>query len=174
MSIIEKLVQDPFTDHVEPAIKADANEFEKVVRSRRSVRIYQDQAIPEDVMRRCLDLALLAPNSSNLQPWEFYWVRDPEKKKELSRLCLNQPAATTAAELIVCVARLDTWKRNRQLLLDKFEASEEELPEAMDIYYRKIIPIAYGQGPFYLFGPIKNIIGSIIALTRPIPRATAR
>ena len=61
----------------------NVNEFKKVVESRRSVRIYTEDSIPEDVMRQCLDLALLAPSSFNLQPWEFYWVRSPDKKKKL-------------------------------------------------------------------------------------------
>jgi nitroreductase len=52
-------------------------------------------------------LALLAPNSSNLQPWTFYVVQNPTKKKQLVKACLNQLAAKTASELIVCVARTD-------------------------------------------------------------------
>ncbi|MDA7980398.1 MAG: nitroreductase family protein [Pirellulales bacterium] len=60
------------TQHVEPALATNAEEFEKVVRSRRSTRAYRDDPIPEEVMRHCLNLTLIAPNSSNLQPWEFY------------------------------------------------------------------------------------------------------
>ena len=45
----------------------DRREFIKVVESRRSVRVYNDEKIPEEDIQKCLDLALLAPNSSNLQ-----------------------------------------------------------------------------------------------------------
>jgi len=114
-SVFEKI---PDVKHVEPAIETDSTEFEKVVRSRRSTRVYSDDPIPETVVRKCLELATLAPNSSNLQCWEFYWVRDSTKKQELVKLCLGQPAAATAQELIVCVARLDTWKRNSKLMLE--------------------------------------------------------
>ena len=65
-------------------------------------------------MKACLELALLAPNSSNLQPWEFYWVRSPEKKQNLVSYCLGQPAAATAQELVVAVARPDYWKINQE------------------------------------------------------------
>ena len=123
--IFEKV---PDIAHNEPAVDLDAEEFEKVVRSRRSVRVFTEEQIPEEVMRKCLDLALLAPNSSNLQPWEFYWVRDKKKKTELARLCLGQPAATTAQELVVCVARLDTWKRNYKLMIKLLESSDIPLP----------------------------------------------
>ena len=173
MSTIEIFKQIPDIKHDEPAVGVNADEFEKVVRSRRSVRVFTDEKIPEEVMRHCLDLALLAPNSSNLQPWEFYWVRDEKKKAELARLCLSQPAATTAQELVVCVARLDTWKRNRKLMIEKLEASEDALPESVLTYYKKVIPLAYGQGPFYLLGPIKKLIGSLVAFTRPLPRGPA-
>jgi nitroreductase len=78
-----------------------------VIESRRSVRKFTDKAIPTEVLDACLDLALLAPNSSNLQPWTFYVVQNPAKKKQLVKACLGQLAAKTASELIVCVARTD-------------------------------------------------------------------
>ncbi len=174
MAIKAEIFQEiPDIGHVEAAAETNSDEFEKVVRSRRSTRVFTDEKIPEDVMRRCLDLALLAPNSSNLQPWEFYWVRDPQKKAELARLCLAQPAATTAQELVVCVARLDTWSRNCKLVIEMMEAADTPLPDSVLTYYKKVVPLAYGQGPFYLLGPIKKLIGSLVAFTRPLPRGPA-
>jgi nitroreductase len=163
----------PDFHYVEPTDVMNEGEFEKVIRSRRSVRVYTDEPIPEHVMRRCLELAVLAPNSSNLQPWEFYWVRDPIKKQQLVKYCLNQPAAVTAKELIVCVARLDTWWRNRNLMLQTLAESGEKAPEAMLTYYRKIVPLAYGHGPFYLLAPLKKLCMNLFALARPSPRSPA-
>lgn len=168
--IFEKV---PRFTHIEEAIETDPDEFEKVVRSRRSTRVYTEEKVPEDVMRRCLELGLLAPNSSNLQPCEFYWVRDESKKKELARLCLGQPAATTAQELVVCVARLDTWKRNRKLMLDMMGKSERHVPESALMYYRRLVPLAYNQGPLNVFGPIKKVIFTLLALRKPMPRGPA-
>lgn len=163
----------PEIKHPEPAIATNSDEFEKVVRSRRSTRSFTDEPIPEEIMQRCLDLALLAPNSSNLQPWEFYWIRNPAKKTEVARLCLGQPAATTAQELVVCVARMDTWERNRQLMLQTLEGSESEVPESALQYYRKLVPLAYNQGPLNLFGPIKRLLLNLVALRKPMPRGPA-
>jgi nitroreductase len=174
MAINTKLFEGvPQIDYHEEAVETNSEEFEKVVRSRRSARAYTDEPVPEFVMRRCLELALLAPNSSNLQTWEFYWVRDLQKKKELSRLCMNQPTATTAAELIVCVARLDTWRAHAKLMLDEFEVATPRPPERVLEYYKKLVPLAYGQGPFYLFGPFKKLLISLLALRRPMPRGPA-
>lgn len=169
-SIFEKI---PKTKHVEPAIETDSAEFEKVVRSRRSTRVYSDEQVPESIVRKCLELATLAPNSSNLQCWEFYWVRDAAKKKELVKLCLGQPAAATAQELIVCVARLDTWKRNSKMMLEHLTANESDVPEAKLHYHRKIVPLAYGHGPFYVLGPLKKLAIAVMGWMRIVPRGPA-
>ena len=71
-------------EYQEPAAETDFEAFAAVVESRRSVRRFHDEAIPDAVVERCLELALLAPTSSNLQSWEFYRVVDPEKKKALA------------------------------------------------------------------------------------------
>jgi len=165
--------QVPEFKNGEAAIETNSAEFEKVVRSRRSTRVFTGEKIPEAIMRQCLELTLLAPNSSNLQPWEFYWVRNEQKKKELTRLCLGQPAAVTAQELVVCVARLDTWNRNRRLMLETFAESETPPPKAAWQYYQKLVPLAYGQGPFYLLGPIKKLLLSLLAIKKTMPRGPA-
>lgn len=53
--------------YFEPAPQdIDVENFKKVIQSRRSVRKFTDKAIPAEVLDDCLDMALLAPNSSNL------------------------------------------------------------------------------------------------------------
>ena len=144
-------------------------EFIKVVKGRRSVRVFNDENIPENVIRSCLDLALLAPNSSNLQAWEFYWVRNPFKKEKLVEACLSQPAAKTAKELIVAVARTNTWKERSKEMLTLLK-KEPNVPRAVLNYYEKIVPLAYNQGPLGIFGLIKRILVFFIGLFKPTPR----
>ena len=165
--ILNKLFKDSNT-YVEEAIELNREEFIKVVKSRRSVRIYNESKVKEEDMLECLELSLLSANSSNLQPWEFYWVRDLEKKNKLIDYCLGQPAAKTAQELVVCVARPDTWKKNTQTMLDMFQG--KELPKAVESYYTKIVPLAYNQGFLGLFGLIKKISTFLIGLKKSIPR----
>ena len=115
--------------------------FKKPLNARRSIRVYDGKPIPQDIMRDCLKDATLAPSSSNLQPYELYWVKDKEKKKELANACLAQPAATTAGELVVVVARQDLWKTNLSKLLKKLtDEGRKELPAPVNAYYNKIIP----------------------------------
>ena len=59
-------------------------DFFDLVNKRRSVRKFSNEKVPKEVILKSLKAALLAANSSNLQPWEFYWVRDNNKKKTIS------------------------------------------------------------------------------------------
>lgn len=144
------------------------DEFRKVVRSRRSVRRFTDEAVPDHVLDDCLELAMLAPNSSNLQPWEFFVVRTPDLKNRLAAACLGQNAAKTAPVLIVVVARTDTWRQHSRMALEQWP--EEKLPGIVQKYYSKFAPLHYNQGPFGLFGVAKKAAGLFVGLTRPVPR----
>lgn len=153
-----------------PPPEVSWEEFAKVIESRRSVRVYDGTLIPETVMRECLRMAMLAPSSSNLQPWEFYWVRSPEKRARLVEACLSQPAAKTAAELVVCVARRGTWRKMRGLMLESFAQADFSVPAAARQYYEKIVPFAYTQGPLGLIGLVKRVVLNVLGIFRPTPR----
>ncbi|MGM0767288.1 MAG: nitroreductase family protein [Pseudomonadota bacterium] len=151
---------------VSPEINVE--EFRKVVRSRRSIRRFTDEAIPGAVLDDCLELATLAPNSSNLQPWEFFVVQSPELRGKLAKACLNQNAARTAPVLIGIVARTDTWRAHARQALKEWP--EDKLPGIVEKYYTRIAPIHYNQGPFGLLGLAKKTAGLFVGLSRPVPR----
>lgn len=116
--------------------------FKQALKARRAVREYDGKPIPEDVMRDCLCDAILAPSSSNLQTYELYWIRNPEKKSAVAEACLGQLAATTAGELVVVVARGDLWKSNLAKLMDIMtHAGKKPLPEPLENYYNRIVPL---------------------------------
>lgn len=46
------------------------------IRTRRSIRKYEDKAIPEEMVREMLDAAMMAPSAGNAQPWQFVVVND--------------------------------------------------------------------------------------------------
>lgn len=152
----------------EPALHCSWDEFNKVISSRRSIRIYDETPVPEDVIRKAIDAGLIAPTSSNLQQTEFYWVRSSDKKKKLVEACLSQPAARTAQELVVVIARTDTWRRNCADVLNQLRAAGA--PKSSLAYYEKIVPLAYNNGPLGLFGLAKRILFEIKGLSAPSPR----
>ena len=151
----------------------NSEEFCKVIETRRSVRVYTDEKIPEEIMRKCLHLALLAPNSSNLQPWQFYWIRNIKKKAQLVEYTLNQPSARTASELIVAVARPDFWKPVRKQMLEVISKKDPTKVKAVKQYYKTIVPLAYDQGPLGLYGPFKKLFLFFRGLKMPTPRGPA-
>lgn len=144
------------------------NDFRTLVRSRRSVRRFTNEPIPEEVLDDCLELATLAPNSSNLQPWEFFVVQSPDLRRKLAKACLNQNAAKTAPVLIGIVARTDTWRDHARQALEQWP--EETLPGIVEKYYTRVAPIHYNQGPLGLLGLAKKTAGLFVGLTRPVPR----
>ncbi len=152
----------------EPHPTIDVEEFRKVVHSRRSVRRFTDEPIPEEAIQDCLDLALLSPNSSNLQPWEFHRVRDPAVKAKVVNACLNQNAAKTAAELVIVVGRTKTWKKHCQENLEQWP--EPTVPRIVEAYYRGGARVHYGGLPLDFFGIVKKTIRRISGIARPMPR----
>ena len=145
----------------------DVENFKKVVQSRRSVRKFTDKAIPTEILDDCLDMALLAPNSSNLQPWTFYVVQNPNKKKLLVKACLGQLAAKTASELIVCVARTDRIDDMAKRNINEFPFPE--IPPLVKKYYT-YIPLNYKTGYFNALGNFKKVTFKIVrTLNKQLP-----
>jgi nitroreductase len=161
----------PNLNYTEIAENCNSTEFEKIVNSRRSIRVFTETPIPQNVLQHCMHLGLLAPNSNNLQPWQFFVVTNAASKKELAHYCLDQPTATTAAALIVAVARPDFWKINQQKMLALFNAQENKEPLKRGYeYYKKIVPLAYNQGWLGMFGFIKRFIFWYKGLKAPMVR----
>lgn len=76
--------------------------LEEVLNFRRSVRRYdKNKPIDPEKVKHCLELATLAPNSSNMQLWEFYQITNPGLMAKVSEACLGQSAASTASEIVV-------------------------------------------------------------------------
>ena len=83
----------------------------EAIKNRRSVRIFKENKIDSNKVKKCIYNATLAPNSSNLQLWEFVHVNDPLCLKKLSKACMNQSAAKTASQIVVVITRKDLWKK---------------------------------------------------------------
>ena len=60
-------------------------ELYEAIRSRRSIRRYRPNAVPEQVILKIIEAASWAPSSNNSQPWEFIIVRDRNTLEKLSR-----------------------------------------------------------------------------------------
>jgi nitroreductase len=60
------------------------NDYETLLRTRRSIREFQDREVPLDLVREIIRETCLAPSAMNGQPWRFSIVTNREKIKKLS------------------------------------------------------------------------------------------
>jgi nitroreductase len=138
-----------------------------LIESRRSVRRFLPEPVPDEVVRDCLELAVLAPNSCNLQPWSFQVVRDPALLARLHPVCMSQNAAR-APLIIAVLARPDTWKQACANIVEFWP--EPEVPQRIRSFYGKTAPFQYNQGPLGLFGLLKRQLVRLAALRKPLMR----
>ena len=71
---------------VEAELMPEAEEAETFLRSRRSIRRYQDAPVSDEMILRILETARYAPSASNLQPVRWIVTRGREKMRELGDL----------------------------------------------------------------------------------------
>ncbi len=150
--------------------------FSEIVHYRRSVRLYQQVPLEPDRVKMCLELAVLAPNSSNMQLWEFFHITDKEILEKLAHACLDQTAASTAPQMVVFVTRQDLFRsRTKQMialetqnvLKNSPKEKQEKRVKRWHLYYGRIIPFLYTKG-FGIIGLLRKIIVHLIGLFRPI------
>ncbi|WP_219374978.1 nitroreductase family protein [Bacillus mycoides] len=79
--------------------------FYDVIRERRSVRSYDPSVtISDEEIKELLEEAMLAPSSSNLNPWRFMVITDQDLKEKLHPIALNQPQVLEASAMIVILS----------------------------------------------------------------------
>lgn len=97
-------------------------EFAEVLKTRRSVRAYKPDPIPDEVLRRILDYTRLAPSANNVQPWHFVVIRDAVKRKEIAKLAAGQSFVGEAPIIIACCGKRYTdrysWINDNMYLVD--------------------------------------------------------
>ncbi|MBI5411868.1 nitroreductase [Candidatus Peregrinibacteria bacterium] len=56
-----------------------------LIKTRRSVRNYQQKPVPKALFQQVLEAGIWAPSSRNQQPWRFIAMSHPDKRNELAR-----------------------------------------------------------------------------------------
>ena len=72
----------------------------EVIRTRRSVRKYQDKPIAKELLETIVDAGRLAATARNEQPWEFIVVTDPQLKAQVAAATDHGKFIAQAAALI--------------------------------------------------------------------------
>ena len=105
------------------------NEVLQQLYDRKSVRVYEDRPVAEEVKRTVLEAAIQAPTAGNMALYTILDITDPELKRKLSVSCDNQPFIATAPVVLVFCADYRRW-------YDVFCANLEEVrkPDMGDLF----------------------------------------
>ena len=152
-----------------------SSSFEEIIQRRRSNRKFDANIeVPDDVIVRSLERSILSPNSSNMQLWEFQWIKDPDLKESFTALCLDQNAARTSKQLVVFVTRKDLWKQRAAWNYNKIKEGINGEPNTAQKrgldYYGKIMPLAYRSDIFGITTLIRRALCFFMGLRKPFMR----
>jgi nitroreductase len=145
----------------------------EALKGRRSIRVYEERAVPRQLIEEIIDAARLAPSANNIQPWEFIVVTDKAGRKAIADLTDYGKfiAQSGACVVVFC-------KDVKRYLEDGSAATENVLVAAH----------ALGLGTCWVAGykkdyaePIRNLLGvpagynlvSLVSLGYPAAPATA-
>ncbi len=97
----------------------DFAELGEVIKTRRSVRKFQDKPVPEDLLLKALELATWAPNGGNYQPWRFLIVSNKnlinqmaDAVKAKTEVIASWPEAKQCGEVV------ERWRKTSAFFRD--------------------------------------------------------
>lgn len=86
-------------------------EFYKVLKTRRSIRSYKADTIPQKSLDKIAEAVQAAPSACNKQPWNFRIVLNDELRAKIGK-CYNGAWLAEAPAIIVALGNSeDCWKR---------------------------------------------------------------
>lgn len=115
----------------------------EAIRTRRSIRVYEDKPVEEEKLKRVLEAARLAPSAGNRQPWRFIVINDRKVIEELkmikekmmppARRPYRGPLATAPIVIVGCAIPsesfpgTDFWKIDVSIALQNLVLAAWEL-----------------------------------------------
>jgi nitroreductase len=85
------------------------NEILNQIKARKSVRLFEDRLIPEEVMDALFESAFQAPTAGAMMLYSIINVTDPDLRQKLSVTCDNQPFIAKAPLVLVFLADYQRW-----------------------------------------------------------------
>jgi nitroreductase len=81
-----------------------------ILARRRATPAFKPEPVPEELLRRALELGTVAPSGFNLQPWRFIVVRDPQLKRRLRSAAFGQRKVEEAPVMVIACGDTAAWK----------------------------------------------------------------
>ena len=95
--------------------------------TRRSIRKYKKQSIPNEIIEELLDAAVSAPSAGNQQPWHFVIVDDRKILDKIPEVCPNAKMLKDAEKAILVCGDLSLEKHKGYWSIDCSAATENIL-----------------------------------------------
>jgi len=80
-------------------------EIYQAIKTRRSVRSYKPDPVPEEILKRLFEAVRLAPSAHNAQAYKFVLVKNPEKKQQLAQAASQEFIARSP--IVIAAVSLD-------------------------------------------------------------------
>ena len=97
----------------------------QAIRTRRSIRKYKPDAVPEEDLHTILQAGRWAPSASNKQPWHFIIIKNEEMRKHLAEI--HSYGRFMKESPVVIVVLADPAKHPRYFLADPHQAVQNML-----------------------------------------------
>ncbi len=149
----------------------------RLMRSRRSVRRYEDRPVPAEILRELLEAARWAPSAHNRQPWRFVVLVDAQRRRMLAEamgerlrhdlLADGLPAGEVERQVTRSVARIsqapaaivaflsmadmDQYPDERRQLLERTMAVQSV---ALAVQNMLLLAHAHGLGACWMCAPL--------------------
>ncbi len=160
----------------------------EAIEQRRSIRKFEPDPVPDELINQMLEAARLAPSGTNRQPWRFQIITDGALKKKLAEeAAFGNQVVANAPAIIVCGSELLTFVKGHKLAPpggEYYGADSEDLEElrkfqpdahmytAIAVEHMVLMATALGLGTCWLqrirFGQVARMLGwprHIVALT---------
>ncbi|MDD4264716.1 MAG: nitroreductase family protein [Firmicutes bacterium] len=107
------------------------NDFIKLLKKRRSIRVFQDKPVEKEKIDQIVRNALLAPSARGRRTWEFVVVTDKETLNKLSNARGGGPNFLAGAPLGIVViadgALSDMWTEDASIAATIMQLTTESL-----------------------------------------------
>jgi nitroreductase len=101
-----------------------------LLKTRYSVRTYQEKPIPEAILQEILEAGRLSPSGGNEQPWVFGVIDDKNLVKQIAGIAHKQSWIAHAPLLIVlCTVLVEDARGGRDIQIQRYPAYAEKIRE---------------------------------------------
>lgn len=116
--------------------------FKELAEERRSVNFFDPEKDLEDkLLKKIINLAVLAPSSFNTQPWKIIAVKSKDKRKELYEEACNQGKVLKAPVTLIILGDKDGYARDRDIWDEKLrlnKVTEEKIEKVISYNNNKL------------------------------------